>query len=182
MIKKETLRGYITVFSAAAIIITLIYGCKDSSKEKKAAVSERPAGEAVGAAAPPFIVKTFDGGVFRLEAKKGRPVVINFWVSWCGPCRLEAREIQNAYMTFKDQGVEFIGVAIQDSPEDSKRFMKEFRWTLPVGPDSTGEIMRAYNVFGVPKTVIIDKQGRYSFIHTGVIDGAELKREIKKAL
>ncbi len=130
----------------------------------------------------PFKIRTMDGKVLSLDDLKGRPIVINFWASWCGPCRLEASNIEDNYLAFKDKGVEFVGVAIQDNPADARKFIKEFKWTFSVGLDESGDIADEYKLYGIPKTLVAGKDGRLIFTHTGAISAEELAGAIRKAL
>lgn len=177
-LKKSGYRGYagLLIPVLLAVTVMVLAGC-----EREAGVESGFTGSP-GGHAPSFEVKTFDGGIFNLGAVSGSPVVINFWASWCGPCRIEAAIIQEAYEKFKGSGVRFIGVALQDTPEASGSFIDEFGWSFPVGPDETGEIMRVYKVFGIPKTFIIAKDGRVSYVHSGAITKEILTREIMGVL
>jgi cytochrome c biogenesis protein CcmG/thiol:disulfide interchange protein DsbE len=167
-----------------------VAGCgADSSNAPKAVSREEAApfpAEVVRVAAkkpaPLFELTTFGGAKWSLLKQRGTPVVINFWASWCWPCRLEAENIENAFEANKNSNVKFIGIALHDDPDDSRKFIKEFKWSFPSGPDATGEIEKAYAASVMPKTVIIDSAGMYSFEHLGVITEDILSREIKRVL
>ncbi len=177
-LKKIGYRGFAGYFVLVFLAVTAIFmaGC-DREAPVKSGFGVSP-----GERAPLFEVKTFDDDVFTLKADADGPVVINFWASWCGPCRLEAAAIQEAYEKFKGSGVRFVGVALQDTEEASKSFIEEFGWTFAVGPDETGGIMKLYKVFGIPKTFIIAKDGRISYIHSGAITQKILTKEIMGVL
>lgn len=162
------------------IAFTGLYGCKRSEKEKASIMEDLPA--EVGGAAAPFTIKTFAGDKISLEKLKGKVVVINFFASWCGPCRDEAPSLQRLYLKYRDSGVEFVGIAVQDSVDGATGFVKRYGWTLPAGLDENGDIADAYKVLGVPKTCVIGKDGHVLYAHTGTISEEGLDEEIKKAL
>ncbi|MEK6531868.1 MAG: TlpA disulfide reductase family protein [Deltaproteobacteria bacterium] len=132
--------------------------------------------------APAFTLTTLDGSQFSLSSVKGRPVVINFWASWCGPCRSEAGELQNAYLRYRGKGVLFIGIAVDDTTEEAGKFIKEFNLTFPSGLDRNGSIAKAYNLYGVPMTFVVQRDGVLSYIHVGTITGKVLDKEIQNVL
>jgi peroxiredoxin len=173
---KKTFFFYRTAFALVASALILLSACND----KKSSALEATSGEDEIAA--PFVLKTLDDREFSLERHIGSPVVINFWASWCGPCRLEAGELQNAYMNYRGRGVQFIGVAVDDTREGAEKFIKEFGLTFPSGLDQNGTIARAYKIYGVPMTFVVQRDGRLGYIHVGTITGEILNKEIKDAL
>ncbi|MFQ5735471.1 MAG: TlpA family protein disulfide reductase [Thermodesulfobacteriota bacterium] len=163
---------------AAVLLLAVAAGCgRDKSPEPQQTPQERPQEQVY-----PFKVVTFDNSVFTLDSVKGKPVVLNFWASWCGPCKLEAPTLQRAYETFGPYGVEFIGVAVDDTEQGAREFVKRFGLTFRTALDSTGEIMSLYRIYGVPKTYIIGKDGKVAYTHSGAITGEVLAREIKKVM
>jgi len=158
-------------------------GCKKHESEKKVAVSQDlPVSADRGAQAIPFKVKTFDGAVFSLDEVRGSVVVVNFFASWCGPCKGEAPGLERAYEAFKDSGVVFIGVAIDDTEKGARAVIKDYGITFRAAIDDTGDIARAYKLYGVPDTMVIGRDGLVRYSHTGDISEEELVKEIKKAL
>jgi cytochrome c biogenesis protein CcmG/thiol:disulfide interchange protein DsbE len=110
--------------------------------------------------APQFEIKTFDGQTLRLADLKGKPVVLNFWASWCIPCRDEAPALQAMWEKYKDQGLMVIGVDYVDTEPEAKKFMQEFGVTYPTGADVGTVISTKYKITGVPETYFITRDGR----------------------
>ena len=109
--------------------------------------------------APDFEVETFDGETLRLSDLNGKVVVLNFWASWCPPCRWEMPFFETMWQEYRDQGVVFVGIAMSDTLENVKAFAEEAGVTYPVGLDTTTEIARAYEVLSLPTTFFIGKDG-----------------------
>jgi cytochrome c biogenesis protein CcmG/thiol:disulfide interchange protein DsbE len=117
-------------------------------------------GQPTGGPAPDFTLTTFDGAEFHLADQRGKVVVINFWASWCGPCRSEAPILEALWQQYKDQGVVFLGITFADEPDDSLAFIDEFDVTYPNAEDGRSDVSKAlYRIQGVPETFVIDKQG-----------------------
>ncbi|MBI2854767.1 MAG: TlpA family protein disulfide reductase [Chloroflexi bacterium] len=106
-----------------------------------------------------FQLQLFDGGQLKLSEFKGRPVVVNFWASWCPPCREEAQLLESTWRAYRDRGVAFVGVDIQDREADARAYIKEFGITYPNGPDPGSEIAIDYGVSGIPVTFFISRDG-----------------------
>ena len=113
----------------------------------------------VGKPAPPFSMTLLDGGEFHLEDYAGKPVVINFWASWCPPCRDESPGFERVWQKYQDSGVLFVGVDIQDSETDAVRYIEEFGITFPNGRDPDGKITVDYGVIGLPVTFFVGAKG-----------------------
>lgn len=106
-----------------------------------------------------FTLTLFSGEKVTLSSLKGRPVVLNFWASWCPPCRDEAPTLEKVWRNYKDKGVVFIGVDIQDTEQKALAFIQEFDITYPNGPDTGGRIASNYGITGVPETFFINRDG-----------------------
>lgn len=126
------------------------------------AAQEPRAGTQPGALAPLFEVPGYDGrGPVRLAAYRGHPVILNFWTSWCPPCKAEAGILESAYLTYQGRGVVFIGIDLQnDTWEESKKFLRQHGITYPAGRDVAGAVGRAYRVTAIPTTYFIGPDGR----------------------
>ncbi len=130
----------------------------------------------VGQVAPDFNVEFFDGyeGDTRPVADRsdmrGRPVVLNFWASWCVECRYETDVLEQTWLKYRDDGVVFLGVAYADVEPNSIAYMKEFGVTFPHAPDLGTDISQDYEITGVPETFFIDKDGVIRHVQIGAVD------------
>ena len=131
--------------------------------------------------ATPFTVKTFNGDKLTLNDLRGKAVFLNFWASWCLPCRAEARDLEAAWQKVKDKNVVFLGVALQDTDKNSLEFLKEFNVTYPNGKDESGKIGVDYGTWGIPESFFIDPQGRITYKHVGGIRAALVIAKLEEA-
>jgi cytochrome c biogenesis protein CcmG/thiol:disulfide interchange protein DsbE len=132
--------------------------------------------------APDFSLTTFKGTTISLEDLRGKPVVINFWASWCPPCRIEAPLIERTWRAYKNRGLIFIGVNIQDRKEDALNYIREFDITYPNGPDPTGEITIDYGVSGLPVTFFVSRNGEVVRRWVGAIERSVLFSSIEEIM
>ncbi|MEP7290518.1 MAG: TlpA disulfide reductase family protein [Chloroflexota bacterium] len=135
--------------------------------------------------APDFTLTTLDGQQFKLSDQKGKIVVINFWASWCGPCRTEAPALESLYQQYKDKDVTFIGITYADDPKDSQAFMAQYGMSYPVAEDGKSSVSKAlYHIQGVPETFVIDKQGninRFFYFLTDDSDASSDDLQVNQA-
>ncbi|MBI4525934.1 MAG: TlpA family protein disulfide reductase, partial [Deltaproteobacteria bacterium] len=115
------------------------------------------------------------------EDLRGKVVFLNFWASWCPPCRAEAKTLESAWKKYKDRGVVFLGVNIQDKEDDARAFIKEFEITYKNGQD-TGRTAVDYGVWGIPETFFIDRQGRITYKHVGGLGLPTITAKLDQAL
>ena len=113
----------------------------------------------VGEPAPDFELELFGGSKVRLSDYEGNVVVLNFWASWCPPCRREMPAFERTWREYRDQGVVFVGVAVQDHEPDSRAFAEETGVTYPIGMDWNGRIFQSYRPTSMPTTFLIDREG-----------------------
>ncbi|MBC7224636.1 MAG: redoxin domain-containing protein [Anaerolineae bacterium] len=119
----------------------------------------RPVAPVVGAQAPDFLLWDLEGNEVSLSRLRGHPVVLNFWASWCPPCRMEVPDLAAAYQAYKDQGVVFVGVNFLEDADRVREFVEWAEITFPVVLDLKGEVVSTYQVRALPSTFFIDKDG-----------------------
>ncbi len=146
---KRVLQG-VTVAVVAGLLGLLIWKVVHQSKPTK-----------VGKPAPAFTAKRLDGrGDLSLTSFRGRPVVLNFWASWCDPCKAEAPALERAWKEYGHQGLVVLGVDYTDASSDARAFVRKRGLTFPIVRDGSGQIGTRYHLSGVPETFVIDRRGR----------------------
>ncbi len=141
---------------------------------------ESPADKLVGNPAPAFELPTLSGDPANLADQKDKVVVLDFWATWCGPCRSAMPIIAKVTSSLKDRGVVFYAVNIDEDAETIKDFLQEQKLDIPVALDKGGEIAKAYLANAIPETVIIGKDGRVQVVHVGL--SPNLEEELTKEL
>jgi cytochrome c biogenesis protein CcmG, thiol:disulfide interchange protein DsbE len=174
MLSKAWIKLGLVVAVAGGMIGLLAYGFTRDARYIQSPL--------VAMQAPSFTLTLFDGKTIRLADFRGKAVLINFWASWCVPCRAEARALEDAWQKYKDRGVVFIGVNIQDREEDAHAFMKEFGISYLNGRDASGKIAVDYGVWGIPETFFIDPQGRITYKHAGELKVPIVVAKLDEAL
>ncbi|MGH2454215.1 MAG: TlpA disulfide reductase family protein [bacterium] len=136
-----------------------------------------------GAPAPAFSARSFAGGTLALADLQGKGVVMNFFASWCVPCRAEARDLEATYQKYRAQGIVFLGVDIeQDTWNDARTFLKEFGISYPAIRDENGQIAQKYQMYGLPTTYFIDKDGIIRSKYVGPFLGPEGLKELERRI
>lgn len=126
--------------------------------------------------APPINISLYNGGgSISPERYAGKPLVVNFWASWCGPCRQEAPLFERLWREYGERGVVFIGVNIQDAHADARAYLSEFGITYPNGYDEGGRISVDYGVIGIPVTFFINREGVVERRWVGAVREAKLR-------
>ena len=129
----------------------------------------------IGKEAPSFSLADLDGRVHRLAESRGRPVVINFWATWCQPCVVEHRFLVDASRRYRDR-VDFLGIIYQDEPALIRQFLTTRGSWGPALIDPSSGVAIAYGVYGVPETFVIDADGTIVERIAGLIDPRTLDR------
>jgi cytochrome c biogenesis protein CcmG/thiol:disulfide interchange protein DsbE len=127
------------------------------------------------------LVPAMADGKLTLEELRGVPVMLNFWASWCIPCREEAPRLQRGWERWGKRGVLFLGLDMQDLPEDARDFLREFRITYPTIRDKGKEVSVRYGATGIPETYFITARGRVVAHAIGAMSSEQLNRGIAAA-
>jgi len=142
------------------------------------------ASEKLSGKAPNFTLKSRSGKNIKLSELRGDVVMINFWASWCGPCRQEMPLLEKIAKKYKRLGFTLLGVNVEENTNAAKNYLKDVRVTFPILFDNTNKTSKLYNVSAMPTTILIDRNGNKRYLHKGYKPGYEndYKREIKKLL
>lgn len=124
--------------------------------------------------APPYSFETWNGQTMSQENFVGQPVVLNFWASWCIPCRAEMPAFQSLYTRYREHGVAVVGIAIEDDPVLARQFVRDLGITYPTGSDVRNQTFQRFQVIGLPTTLFIGKDGRIARRWDGPLDEQQL--------
>lgn len=139
--------------------------------------------EAEGRAAPSFELPALEGGrTISLSDFGGKVVVLNFWASWCNPCREEAPHLERVWREYRSAGVQFLGVNHQDQRGSALAFQEEVGWTYPSGYDPAGRLALRYGLLGLPSTVVVGHDGRIVRQFLGKVDTRTLRSALDETL
>jgi thiol-disulfide isomerase/thioredoxin len=123
--------------------------------------------------APAFKLDSMAGKQVSLDQYKGQVIMINFWASWCGPCRTEMPILEKLHAKYKPMGFTMIGVNVEPDSSLAANWLKSTPVTFPILFDTKSEVSKLYAVAGMPSTVIIDRKGNLRWLHRGYKDGDE---------
>ncbi len=143
--------------------------CGPKSDGGSAADGERPTGTKIGFQAPDFAIPRLGAeGEMTLAELKGKVVVLSFWASWCGPCRVEIPALEEAWQRSKEKDVVIVGISIDDTSSEASRFLAGFPVTYPMLFDAAGDrVANPWKVMSLPTTIVLDKAGVVRLRHIG---------------
>jgi peroxiredoxin len=125
------------------------------------------------AQAPDFTLKSDSGANLKLSELRGEVVLINFWASWCGPCRQEMPILSELHDKFKDMGFTVLGVNVEENSAEARRLLKDMPVSFPVLFDNNSTVSKQYDVVAMPSTVLVDRDGNMRYLHKGYKPGEE---------
>lgn len=170
------------IVAAAALLALLVYGVaardSDTSLDEAIRRGERVVAPGTQRSLPLLGVT----GTDSLKAHRGKVVVLNFWASWCEPCRTEMPALQRAHRRWARRGAEVLGVNWRDTEDDAQRFARQYGVTYRSLRDVDGELASDYGTRALPETFVVDRQGRIAAINRGEVDSAFLDRSIRRLL
>jgi peroxiredoxin len=127
----------------------------------------------VSGPAPDFRLMSRDGQAVSLSDLKGQVVMINFWATWCGPCRQEMPLLEQLYSRYESLGFTLLGVNVEENSHDAESFLEDTPVSFPILFDPENGVSQLYNVSAMPSTVIVDRSGNMRFLHHGYQPGYE---------
>lgn len=194
MTSRRTAKGLFALLIGIALVATA--GCLGGSRNFTPAADARTlsqpdgasAGDStlpdvaprVGNRAPDFALKSLDGRTIRLSELRGKPVMVNFWASWCPPCKNEMPVFEKAYQRYRSQGMEFLGVDVEEDAETVRKFVQENGYSWLFLLDSDGKVSRSYQVSGIPTTFFIDREGIIRDLQIGELSAPALESRLAK--
>jgi len=138
---------------------------------------------AVSSPAPDFTLKSLSGKNLKLSEMAGNVVLINFWASWCGPCREEMPLLNDLHNKYQPLGFTVLGINVEEQTEMARGFLKDYPVDFPVLLDDKNQVSKLYEVVAMPTTVVVDRDGKLRFLHKGYKSGDEKKyRDMVKQL
>ena len=141
-----------------------------------------PAAVTLQAAAPDFTLKSAEGRNLRLQEQRGQVVLVNFWASWCGPCKQEMPHLNRLYDKYRASGFTLLAVNIDDDARHGAATAAKWGLKFPVLLDADKSVTKLYDLGAMPSTVLIDRDGRVRYLHRGYREGVEdtYERQIRE--
>lgn len=184
----------IGALALALVSIPFVPGIGGNGEEES--VSDQAEGESAAVKAPAgcdanarpanldFVLKDMDGKDVKLADYKGKVVLLNFWATWCGPCKIEIPGFVELQEKYRDQGVVFLGFSVDDSPDKLKTYAADHSMNYPVlVGDGHEDVQEAFGpIYGIPVTVLINREGMICRKHTGIAPKTKFEEEIKALL
>ncbi len=159
-------RGIVLLLMVSAVIYTIAF------KDKVKVLS-------VGDSAPDFELVDLDGNTHRLSDYKGQGVFLNFWGTWCGPCKREMPHMEKMHTEFEDKGVHILAVSVKDAKLKVESFRERYKLTFPIAIDQTDSVKGLYNISPLPTTFLINEDGKIEKIITREMSEEEIRSHME---
>lgn len=179
---------------AAVVALAVWYAMRSSDASPKVPISRdgtRPSAELAatpepnvyqrpseGALAPDLTLETLEGEYVSLSNYRGKVVLVNFWASWCGPCRVEIPELQRVYEELAERGFEILAVNVGEDPSDIRGFVEAMDMRFPILLDGDTGVARAYALRGIPASFLVDQEGVIRMAHVGILTESMLRERV----
>ena len=175
-------RGAVAVFIIIALGLLLIQACTPSSQAMQGGQQEAAVGINVGELAPDFTLTDLEGNSVTLSEYRGKVVFINFWATWCPPCRAEMPDIESLYQEYKDKGLVVIGIDIGEPEATVRQFVQRggYSWTFVL--DNTGGVAANYNIRAIPTSFFIDREGVIQAVNIGAMTKRAMEIKLDEAM
>jgi cytochrome c biogenesis protein CcmG/thiol:disulfide interchange protein DsbE len=160
-----------TFFALAVMVIA----CSGDDPAASSGISQ-------GNRARDFTLEAVDGGQVSLSDYEGNVVLVNFWATWCSPCRDEIPSFEAAYRVYKDKGFVVLGINVEESRSAVEPFVAEMDVTFPMLLDEQGKVMNEYRALGLPMSLLVDREGVISVRHMGYLSDGQLKKYLDELL
>lgn len=165
----------ISVLGGLFVLLVLLAACTGPGSAAPQGISEGNRGR-------DFTLESLDGTKVALSDYRGNVVVLNFWASWCAPCRAEIPDLEAAYQAYKDEGLVILGINVEESRQKIDPFVIEFGITYPVLLDEQGQVMNEYRALGLPMSLVLDQEGMIQVRHMGLLTADQLEKYLAKIL
>jgi len=153
-----------------------------ASPTRLSLTASKPKPPVKGAEAFDFEIETLDGTLIRLSDLRGKTVMLNFWASWCGPCRMEIPHMVEAYEDHAASDFEILAVNLREDPGRVAQFVSEFGMTFPIALDTTGSVGASYYVRSIPTSLFLNEQGIITAVHVGTLTERALQGYLAQLL
>jgi peroxiredoxin len=153
-----------------------------AKSQSNATPGGRPVPPKVGNVAWDFTLSTLEREGIKLSDLRGKKVMLNFWATWCGPCRLEIPAMVKLYEEMRGQDFEILAINLREDRQKVQSFADELNMTFPVLLDQSGKVSQAYYVRGIPTTVFIDEEGIIQIVHVGTLSDKILRDYVKRMM
>ncbi len=186
--KSRPYRLALGMLALVLVTLVVIQSCANNAPDSDRGVGTgaqtvqlEPAPE-VGHPAPDFTLKDLDGNLVRLSDLRGKAVFINFWATWCPPCRAEMPEIEAVHQEYKDKGVVVLGVDISEPESTVRQYIQQggFSWTIVL--DGTGEVARDYQIAAIPASFFLDREGIIRAVNIGAMTKRAMEAKLAEAI
>lgn len=169
-------------FAGGVFLRRILFPTSEASAEsapEPPAAAGQPAPR-LGSLAPGFSLNDLDGNPVSLADFRGRPVLINFWATWCGPCEAEMPAINRAFLASQAEGLVVLGIDLEEHPDTIRSFVDYYELDFTILADREGVVAGQYQVQGLPTSFFIDRAGRIAHIHIGQMSEADLENGLAR--